>query len=82
MRCWIGAIFLVQVICVPITTAPTFAANQTCTERQQVCFAYCEKTYNNAPKCTDACKDYLAKCMATGCWESKVTAKRCGFAKQ
>lgn len=54
----------------------------TCTERQQVCFAYCEKTYNNAPKCTDACKDYLAKCMATGCWESKVTAKRCGFAKQ
>ncbi len=82
MRCWIGAIFLVGISGVSIPTAPTFAANQTCTERQQVCFAYCEKTYNNAPKCTDACKDYLAKCMATGCWESKVTAKRCGFGKQ
>ena len=59
MRWWIGAIFLVGVSSVAIPAAPTFAANQTCTERQQVCFAYCEKTYNNAPKCTDACKEYL-----------------------
>lgn len=62
-------------------TAPTFAA-QTCTDRQQVCFAYCEKTNKSAPKCTDACKNYLAECLSTGCWESRVTAKRCGFAKQ
>jgi hypothetical protein len=33
--------------------APAFAA---CTERQKVCYAYSEKTYNNAQKCTDAAK--------------------------
>ena len=59
---------------------PAFAT--TCTERQQVCYAYCEKTYNNAPKCKEACKNYLAQCMSTGCWESNVTARRCGFDKR
>ena len=81
MRRCISTIFLIGIFYFSSATMPTFA-DQTCTERQQVCFAYCEKTYKNAPKCTDACKDYLRICLATGCWESKVTAKRCGFAKQ
>jgi hypothetical protein len=79
-RCVI-ATSIFGILCLFPATAPTFAA-QTCTERQQVCFAYCEKTYNNAPKCTEACKNYLATCLSTGCWESRVTAKRCGFSKQ
>ena len=81
MRRFISAMFLIGILYFFSATSQTFAA-QTCTERQQVCFAYCEKTYKNAPKCTDACKDYLGICLSTGCWESKVTAKRCGFAKQ
>lgn len=81
MRYLTSAILLLGIFYFSAVTAPTFAG-QTCTERQQVCFAYCEKTYKNAPKCTDACKKYLAECLSTGCWESNVTAKRCGFTKQ
>ena len=81
MRYFIFAIFLLGIFYFSAVTAPSFGA-QTCTDRQQVCYAYCEKTYKNAPKCTDACKNYLAECLSTGCWESKVSAKRCGFAKQ
>ena len=62
--------------------APGVAATQSCTDRQQVCFAYCEKSYNNAESCRRACGDYLRECMSTGCWESRVAAKRCGFSKQ
>ena len=51
MRYLISAIFLLGFFYFSAVTVPTFAA-QTCTERQQVCFAYCEKTYKNAPKCT------------------------------
>jgi hypothetical protein len=80
MRRRIRAIELVGAFYILTASGPAFAA--TCTERQKVCYAYCEKTYNNAPKCTDACKDYFSQCMSTGCWESKVTAKRCGFDKQ
>jgi hypothetical protein len=79
MRRCSGAIFLIWIVCIA-AAAPAFATS--CAERQQVCFAYCEKTYKNAPKCTDACKRYLGVCLSTGCWESKVTAKRCNFTKQ
>jgi hypothetical protein len=54
----------------------------TCTDRQGVCFAYCEKNYHNAPNCRAVCGQLLATCMSTGCWESRVTAKRCGIDKQ
>jgi hypothetical protein len=63
-----------------ITASSAFAI--TCTDRQQVCFAYCEKNYNNAPNCRATCGILLSKCMSTGCWESKVTAKRCGISRQ
>jgi hypothetical protein len=79
MRRLVTAFFLISIVYMA-AGAPAFAT--TCTERQQVCFAYCEKTYKNAPKCIEACKEYLGICLSTGCWESKVTAKRCGFTKQ
>jgi hypothetical protein len=63
-----------------IATTQSYA--MTCTDRQQVCFAYCEKNYNNAPPCRATCGQLLTTCMSTGCWESKVTAKRCGITKQ
>jgi hypothetical protein len=60
---------------------PTFASNS-CTDRQQVCQAYCEKTEPNSPGCLLVCKSYRDKCLSSGCWESKVAAKRCGFTKE
>ena len=81
LRC-ISASFLIGIVFLFTSSAPTFAASQTCTERQEVCFAYCEKTYKNSPKCINACKAYLGICLSTGCWESKVSAKRCSFVKR
>jgi hypothetical protein len=53
----------------------------TCTDREQVCFAYCDKN-NPGPRCKPVCQELLSKCMSTGCWESKITAKRCGIDRQ
>ncbi len=78
----ISAIFLIGIFYFIAAAAPTFAANQTCTERLEVCSAYCEKTYHNSPKCAKACREFLETCLATGCWESKVSAKRCGFGRR
>jgi hypothetical protein len=77
MRYLIGIGWLVVLFNISVAVTPAFAA--TCSERQQVCFAYCEKTYNNAPKCKATCEDLLSICKTTGCWESKVAAKRCDF---
>lgn len=53
----------------------------TCTDREQVCFAYCD-LHNPGPRCKPVCRELLNKCMSTGCWESKITAKRCGISRQ
>ncbi len=55
---------------------------ETCSDRKEVCYAYCDKSSPNVPKCREVCGSILNTCMATGCWESRITAKRCGFAKQ
>jgi hypothetical protein len=54
----------------------------TCTDRQQVCFRYCEKNYANVARCKATCAQLLSNCMSSGCWESKVTARQCGITKQ
>jgi len=61
-------------------TTPSLAI--TCTDRQQVCFHYCEKNYANVPRCKATCAQLLSDCMSSGCWESKVTARQCGITKQ
>jgi len=61
-------------------TTPSHAI--TCSDRQQVCFRYCEKNYANVPRCRAACGHLLNTCMSTGCWESKVTARQCGITKR
>jgi len=81
MRRCIGAAYIVGICYFAAGAAPVLAAGQTCTERRQVCLAYCEKTYHNSPKCAKACVEFHKTCLATGCWESKVTAKRCGFGR-
>ena len=67
-----GAVIATAIVAIP-------AAADSCTERQQVCFSYCQKTESNSPPCLAACRGYLAECMSTGCWESRVSGKRCGF---
>jgi hypothetical protein len=74
------AVLLVAFILSIFAAAPSYA--MTCTDRQKVCFAYCEKNYANAPRCRAACAQLLTTCMSTGCWESKVTARQCGILKQ
>jgi hypothetical protein len=79
MRYVIGTSLLVTIFVGALATTPAFAI--TCTDRQQVCFAYCEKNYNNAPQCRATCGNLLTICMSTGCWNSKVTAQQCGITK-
>jgi hypothetical protein len=77
----VGTTVLLAAIILSISVAtPSYA--MTCTDRQKVCFAYCEKNYANAPRCRAACAQLLTTCMSTGCWESKVTARQCGILKQ
>ncbi|HLY44939.1 MAG TPA: hypothetical protein VKQ73_05125 [Stellaceae bacterium] len=61
---------------------PALAAADTCSARHRVCDAYCEKNYANSPHCLAVCRNQTAVCLSTGCWESRVTAKRCGFDRQ
>jgi hypothetical protein len=76
----VAALFLAATILSISATTPSHAI--TCSDRQQVCFRYCEKNYANAPRCRAACAQLLSTCMSTGCWESKVTARQCGITKQ
>jgi hypothetical protein len=71
---------VVAMILVISATMPSHA--MTCTDRQQVCFRYCQKTYANAPQCRATCARLLSDCMSTGCWESRVTARQCGITKR
>ena len=73
-------LFLAATILSICATTPSHA--MTCTDRQQVCFRYCEKNYANAPRCRATCAQLLSNCMSTGCWESKVTARQCGITRQ
>ena len=80
MRYVLGTGLLVAVLVNVIMITPTFAIS--CSDRKGVCFAYCEKHHHNAPKCTGVCESIFASCMSTGCWESKITAKRCDISRQ
>jgi hypothetical protein len=80
MRHLLGASLLVGFLLSAAATPPALA--MTCTERQQTCFAFCEKNRHNSPQCRGVCAGLLDTCMSTGCWESRITAKRCGISKQ
>ena len=72
---------LLSMILIALGATQAFAKN--CADRQQVCFRYCDKTYQlrGHEACRATCGDYMSICRSTGCWESKVTAKECGFTK-
>ena len=62
------------------TTGPADA--KSCSERMLVCRGYCAKTLNDSPACLAKCGEYRQECLSSGCWESRVVAKECGFARQ
>ncbi len=53
-----------------------------CSERLQVCQGYCAKSMGDTPGCHAKCRQFRQECIVSGCWESKVVAKQCGFARQ
>lgn len=55
---------------------------KTCSDRVQVCDGYCAKSMGDTPGCHAKCRQYQQECLASGCWESKVVARQCGFARQ
>ncbi len=55
---------------------------KTCSERLQVCYGYCAKSMGDSPRCHDRCRQLDQECTASGCWESKVVARECGFGRQ
>jgi hypothetical protein len=75
-----AVLFLVAAVLSISAVTPSLAI--TCSDRQQVCFRYCEKNYANAPRCRAVCGELLSTCMSTGCWESKVTTRQCGITKR
>ena len=69
--------------CLAITlsgTRPLHAGS--CSGGLKVCNAYCQKNYDGHFRCLQACQGHFQDCMSTGCWESRVTARRCGFARE
>ncbi len=55
---------------------------KTCSERLQVCDGYCVKSMAGSPACRAKCRQFHQECTASGCWESRVVAKQCGFVRQ
>jgi predicted transcriptional regulator len=71
---------VVSLIIVVMTVADiTTSWAKSCSDRRQVCFGYCEKSNKNLAGCKAVCESYMNTCMSTGCWESKIVAKQCGF---
>ena len=58
------------------------AEAKSCSERMLVCRGYCAKTLNDSPACLAKCGEYRQECLSSGCWESRVVAKECGFNRQ
>jgi hypothetical protein len=63
-----------------LSTGP--AAAKSCSDRLKVCQGYCAKSFGGSPACLAKCDQYREECLSSGCWESKVVAKECGFARQ
>jgi hypothetical protein len=71
--------FMAALIIMLMTTGAANSFAKSCSDRKQVCFGYCEKSNKNLTKCKAVCENFMNTCMSTGCWESNVVAKQCGF---
>ena len=62
-------------------SAAAFAA-PSCSARQKACHVYCNEKMPTATQCDPACDGFYASCMETGCWDSPITGKKCGYDKK
>lgn len=60
----------------PATAAPT------CSERQTACHRYCDDKMAAVAQCDPACDGMFRSCLETGCWDSPVGGKKCGYTKK
>ncbi len=58
------------------------AAAKTCSEQLEVCQGYCARSEGGSPACLRVCGAYLRSCLGSGCWESKIVARQCGFERR
>ena len=60
MKWMFGASLVTVTVLIVTTTVSIQASADSCTERQQVCFAYCQKAESNTPQCPAACMQGLS----------------------
>jgi hypothetical protein len=58
------------------------AEGKTCSDRLRVCQGYFAKSRGDSPACHAECVELRQERLSSGCWESKIVAKECGFAGQ
>ncbi len=58
------------------------AEAKTRSERLKVCQGYCAKSEGGSQGCMRVCGEYLQACLGSGCWESKIVARECGFERR
>jgi hypothetical protein len=77
----IRAILVAGLAANAIAALPIRAQAISCSDRKGVCIAYCDQRYHGSGVCYGKCDQLLAECRATGCWNSAVTARRCGISR-
>jgi len=65
-----------------ICTATFAAAAPTCSGREAECHRYCDDKMVGITQCDPACDGMVKSCLETGCWDSPVTGKKCGYTKK
>jgi hypothetical protein len=63
-------------VAVPAIAAPT------CADRQKACHRYCDDKMSTSIQCDPACDSLFSSCVETGCWDSPVAGKKCGYVKR
>lgn len=76
---WTGAAGAIAALLIS-TAGPAEA--KSCSDRLKTCQGYCAKSSGGSPACLAKCGEYRQECLSSGCWESKIVAKECGFARQ
>jgi hypothetical protein len=77
---WLGARLLGTLATLALLAEP--AASKTCSDRLSVCEGYCAKSEGNSRGCVRTCGNYHQACLSSGCWESKIVARQCGFERR
>ncbi len=73
------ASLLIGVVGFSIVSTPLLAASASCSGRRDACVQRCGET---GWRCQTVCKSAHSDCMSTGCWDTSLSPKQCGLARQ